>query len=265
MDLEKPIFVIGTPRSGSTYFASLLNSHPQILMTNETRVMVFASRMISSLLESNWCIEGEKELFKDIAFQHAKDMVLEFYTKLNRKAARRWGDKFPHYADAKLDPQCLSDINKLFPKAQFIHLTRDPRAVTASVINKYQQNQMSREEGLKEGIDVWKRCTKHALEFSKTLTKHRFFNIRYEDLMKVQEKTIKDLFSFLDEEISEEVKSFLEKESTQPTSFSLPTSEITNESLRTDTWDEKLTEQELAAVEKNTKELGLELGYSEKY
>ena len=36
----RPLFLIGSPRSGTTLLAKILNSHPRVLITNETAVFL---------------------------------------------------------------------------------------------------------------------------------------------------------------------------------------------------------------------------------
>ena len=40
-DGARPLFLLGAPRSGTTYAARLLDAHPEVLMTDEVRVFTF--------------------------------------------------------------------------------------------------------------------------------------------------------------------------------------------------------------------------------
>ena len=45
--MQDPFFIIGAPRSGTTFLQTVLDRHPDIFITNETRVMTFASRTLN--------------------------------------------------------------------------------------------------------------------------------------------------------------------------------------------------------------------------
>ena len=49
MQPSQPLFVIGSPRSGTTFFVQMLNCHPAIYITNETRIFVLLKDMIEIL------------------------------------------------------------------------------------------------------------------------------------------------------------------------------------------------------------------------
>ena len=45
--MAPPFWVIGAPRSGTTFLARVLDHHPDIFLTNETRLMLLFSRMLN--------------------------------------------------------------------------------------------------------------------------------------------------------------------------------------------------------------------------
>jgi hypothetical protein len=47
----EPLFLVGAARSGTTILAKILNSHPKILMTDETAVFLALSGLIEKSRE----------------------------------------------------------------------------------------------------------------------------------------------------------------------------------------------------------------------
>lgn len=41
-----PLFIVGAPRSGTTFLCSVLNAHPHIQLTNECRVFALVKEML---------------------------------------------------------------------------------------------------------------------------------------------------------------------------------------------------------------------------
>lgn len=262
MDEHRPVFIIGPPRSGSTFFAALLNAHPDIFITGETRAMVYVSRMIGSMLQDPWCIAGAREQFVPIARRHARQMVLDFYRELNAMDARRWGDKFPHYADPDVAPSCLEAMDDLFPAAQFICLVRDPRAVVASVMAKHLTAGSPRGTGLDEGIQVWNRCCATAMAFGAAIGTERYLCVRYEDVMQTPETAIAAILGFLGEAPSEALPAFVAAQRAVPAPLSAPTSEMHAATFPLRTWEGRLSRSEECKILDRTATVRPAVGYS---
>lgn len=174
--LGAPIFVIGAPRSGTTYVVELLNRHSQIFITNELRVMTFLNRVLNRTSKDRWILmNGRNEFLKSL--ETDLPAVLErHYRRLGASPGMRWGDKNPHYADRKTDPECLDLIDRMFPEAQFINMVRDGRDVVTSLVKKGWAD-------FDEAVDVWRRHVEHAEDFGSRVGADRFLMVRYEDLV----------------------------------------------------------------------------------
>jgi hypothetical protein len=55
--LSQPLFVVGSPRSGTTFLVRMLNQHPAIHITNETRIFVLLKDMIDIRGRHPWLLE----------------------------------------------------------------------------------------------------------------------------------------------------------------------------------------------------------------
>jgi hypothetical protein len=216
--MRPPFFVIGAPRSGTTYLVEALNRHERILITNELRLMTYLNRAVNRLPENKWILLNGRASFLDHFKLEIPGMVERYYRSLGADEQTRWGDKNPHYADPTNDAECLGLINEFFPESQFINLVRDGREVVSSLMAKGWAD-------LAEAMDVWKRHVLHADEFARTLSGNRFLTIRYERLVDLPFDTMNTAFEFLGVGPSLTVDRFLEDQSRERTPFSKPTTD----------------------------------------
>ncbi|MDH5421882.1 MAG: sulfotransferase [Acidimicrobiia bacterium] len=224
-----PIFVIGAPRSGTTYLGQVLRHHPNILLTNETRMMVMFSRILTQLCTDEWALLGHAAAFVDHLDETLPDLIASFYEKIGAREGMRWGDKYPHYADMRAHPLALVAIDRIFPNAQFVHILRDPIDVVGSITRKGWVSES-------QAWDVWARHVVHAREFGQVVGPERFFEIRYDELIADGIAATTELLEFLGVTQEPAVWGFLKEQELERTPFSLPTTDIasTNEQIAPD-------------------------------
>jgi len=99
----------------------------------------------------------------------------------------RWGDKRPAYY------ALISELDTMFPDAQFIHLVRDGRACAASLKRPPFSYSPSR------AIATWLNAMHAGRRAARKMPPERFLEIRYEDLVQRTEPTLRRLCSFLGE------------------------------------------------------------------
>lgn len=126
IESERPVFIIGLPRSGTTLVEQILASHPQVHGAGERRFAHQALQRAARELGG----DAEKLDFLDRLTQdsvrQAADWHLEQMKKLDEGRALRVVDKMPE------NYVLLGWIVTMFPKARVIHCRRDVRDVALS-------------------------------------------------------------------------------------------------------------------------------------
>ena len=212
---ERPIFVIGAPRSGTTLLRYVLSSHPRIHIPPESNfiprflrsrpgrefgradaVRVLETMMTYRSFFKDW--RGERpdptgliERFPDLVPSTIIDAVFSEYA--GQYGAERWGDKSPIYT------MHVDVIARAFPTAQFIHIIRDGRDVALSMQQTYRGGRFFYIDVF-YGARSWKRRVLHASAAGARLGPSRYLEFRYEDLTANPETVIRDICEFLGEE-----------------------------------------------------------------
>lgn len=153
--MSKPIFIIGSPRSGTSILTWCLGQHPNILPLEETvwiakvvrgidRSYAFGVRRAG---RSHLSDEGITRSVFFQAFGKAIDeLILSCHTPRKSPVepgvlfakSRSPGDPKRRWVDGTPENSFfISDLLCLFPEAQFIHLVREPDEIVRSLVNFY--------------------------------------------------------------------------------------------------------------------------------
>jgi hypothetical protein len=148
---DRPIIVLGCPRSGTTLLQVMLHSHPRIAIPPETRFLLPAYRerlRFGDLSETanrralgDFIVRTKGHRFADLGLDRnatvdqivegpptlgsAVGIVLRAYAE--RFGRPRWGEKRPAYYNH------IDVVMRLFPDAKIMHVVRDPRDCVASL------------------------------------------------------------------------------------------------------------------------------------
>ena len=276
MQSDRPIFVIGCPRSGTTLLQLMLHSHPRIAVPPETRFLIpayFHRKVYGDMRVAEnrrrlaeWIATGKGTKFRELGLD--KEEFIEaavrapgslgsvlgtaFQAYAQRFAKPRWGDKRPSYF------QHVGTIRRLFPDAQFIHLIRDGRDCVASLKEMpwYSGNVYTAVSNWAEAIDYGRR---HAAE----LPPDAYFELRYEDLTADPEGALRALCTFLGEEYDPAMR-----DPRQVASLAVPAHKVWHRnthrevtSARVGTWASRLEPWEVSLCETVLGERLTALGY----
>ncbi|MBV8801255.1 MAG: sulfotransferase [Alphaproteobacteria bacterium] len=255
-----PLFVTGAPRSGTTFFTVTLNRHPQVFVTNETRILSFLHNIHRTTKTPGPLLPPHpaRLAFLEILRSHFRQMVIEFYRdvldktnlgtpflsehQFNRKIAV-WGDKNPGYSDGTKEPGCLDFILDLFPHAKFVHVVRDPRSSIAS----YLKLSSVYKRDLNGCIEMWLSHAKEAERFFATLPQTQQLTVKHEEF---RAEGGPEIFCKVEEFLAlRHAKApalFLQKEMKTRTPYRSPTTPV--ERLGTDTYSETLSPAQIAEI-----------------
>lgn len=252
-EFPDPFFIIGSSRSGTTYLQRVLNQHPKLFITHETRVFTYINRALNELPADDRAVLTRKEDWLRLLRREFPMLAYRFYRLIGAPKDARWGDKNPHYADPKIDPTALTTIDELFPRSQFIHILRDGRAVVASVLGKGWALNVD------YAMDVWRRHVLHARAFGAQIGPERYLEVKHEDLVGDGEAVVAKIYAFLGVGPDDTVSAFLREQERERTPISKPTSDLAQQAGRP--WEGRLDPDALAVVEHGLADLLVELGY----
>ncbi|OJF09877.1 sulfotransferase family protein [Couchioplanes caeruleus] len=213
MPTDRPIIVVGCPRSGTTMLQLMLHAHPRIAIPPETRFVLAAyrerrefgdlrvaenrralARRIVDRRETRFCdlgLDAEETVELITAGQGTLGSALG--TIFQRYAARfgkpRWGDKRPAYLHN------VDILLRLFPDAQFVNIVRDGRDCVASL------KEMSwHRKDIYATVAAWARAVDDARRAARRLGPSQWYELRYEDLVADPQGRLGELCAYLGED-----------------------------------------------------------------
>lgn len=220
-----PIIVYGAPRSGTTYLIRTLNQHPEVFISMETRVFVWVHQSLNVLTRQDGVLLNERAAFVEHLRRLYPKLIRDFYLQL-APAARYWGDKYPAYASPQ-HKECLETIADLFPGARFIHIIRNGLDVVTSIARKGWVK-------FEAAHGVWTSYVDGGCEFGRKLPAGRYFELRYEDLIRDDLAMARKVFDFLGIEMHPDVVRFCREEQAERTPLSGPTRDMTQGAAMSD-------------------------------
>jgi len=119
--LERPIFLIGSPRSGTGISSDLFGAHPDVANLSDAHMIWDPRRRFDADADHDWT--SNDVTAEDAARLHAR---FEYHRRFHAK--QRFLNKNPR-SSVRIDY-----IRAIFPDAVFVHLIRDGRAVVASML-----------------------------------------------------------------------------------------------------------------------------------
>lgn len=220
---EKPVFIVGQERSGTTLLMTMLGCHPRIAVPEvawwyprfrgylhtygdlgqEENLCTLADEMIFGLMVPFWGMPANPKTLvdeilgdlKECSFAGIYCAMLERYARWVGKP--RWGEKTPN--NVFYAKEILED----FPNAQFLCVTRDARDVAADAIrssfgptNAY------------AAAHEWKFGQQTIQKLRSELPQTLWFDVHYEKLAREPEAVLRRLCVFLGEDYSPEMLDF---------------------------------------------------------
>lgn len=266
---NRPIFIVGANRSGTTLLRLVLNAHSRIAVPDEldyirayvinTPIADWQAPAVSDAVYaqyvdhwlSRWTSflpELDPDRLRADILRHPPTIRAPYATVLQAWADHygkaRWGEKTPgnlFYADILVE---------MFPDAQFIYLVRDPRAGVASMqrVDFFPDDPIFNAMIRQKSFQVGRRILHDSVPPDQRTT------LRYEDLVSAPEATVRTLCSFLQEPFEEGMLDFHRQadqymRSDAATSFNHKATRPISAD-RTDSWRSELSSTAVALIER---------------
>ncbi len=217
--LKLPFFLVGCPRSGTTYLQSLLAAHPEIISLPETkffhyllpnnepkrRIFGMASRRLRLRLVTLF----EKEMNRPDLLQYLPKNILftwqytrKFIQIMNLLAEEQgkniWLEKTPEHL------RHIDYIEKTIPRAKFIHIQRNGVDVIASLYEVSNQNPKFWYGGfdIEHCIDRWLEAVNITQQH---IHKQNHTLVKYEKLVEDTPTVLEELCKFMGVEFDEKM------------------------------------------------------------
>jgi len=190
LDDDRPVFIVGMPRSGSTLVEQILSSHPEIYGAGEVK---YLSRALGQLRDRFPSLPKYPEMAQKITPAQLDIVAKNYQQALSQGAgdAKRITDKLlTNYF-------FLGLINLLFPKAKVIHTRRDPVDTCLSGFTKLFKDDMPHSYDLAELGRYYAKYRELMEHWEKVLPEGFMTTVVYEDVVADTEKEARRLIEFL--------------------------------------------------------------------
>jgi|GEM_PF-799703 len=274
----RPVFIIGSGRSGNTLMRALLVAQGEIAIPPESYVLGSAirefyrynylpwqmlARLGLSRFESHpqfhtWEMDMLPVYHLALHFDREQqnfacliDVLYSNYAKQHQPQARRWGDKTP------MNTLYLDEIRQVFPHAQFVHMLRDGRDVVASYL------QSGLYDDLPAAARRWLEAIEAASQLGEKQGKDGYLLVRYEDLVNEPLRIVQDTCSFLDIAYRKEMLEFWKRADELGDTYQNHHQKI-HSPIKPDSigsWQRQLSEQQQEQVQRLLDGKLAELGY----
>jgi hypothetical protein len=200
---EGPVFVVGVFRSGTSFFFSLLNKHPEIALLYEADIACFHPTLLGGRLKKDWF--ERIDFWNSSMHRHGisqpahlplrpspnEAAVWLYKNYADRKGGRIYGEKSPSYAN------CLEKLATRFPNIRIIILWRNPIDVCESVCRAGKTSRFFRKRGMVSRIlhhfELLQKACGRLLAQGRPI-----LQVDYDSLVQDREKTMRRVCEFLD-------------------------------------------------------------------
>ena len=252
---NEPIFIVGSPRSGTTLMRNMLNRHPAIAiyreadfhhyiyrrrrsfgnlgdLGNRRRLVkeylsigcVTRMRMDLQALEATLLEEG-------VTYQAFFLSLLRFFARAHGKS--RCGEKTPRHA------QITQELCQWYPDAHIIHVVRDPRDVVASFLNMPWAD-----HNVLGNAHLWMRYNRAA---QRSRHHPKYLLVHYEQLVTQPEQELRHICASVGEDYSPAM--LVPKHDPTTDRFWMQRAEEAVSTARLGKWRDQLTADQVAVIE----------------
>ncbi|WP_425452152.1 tetratricopeptide repeat-containing sulfotransferase family protein [Aestuariispira insulae] len=189
---ERPVFVVGMPRSGTTLVEQVVSAHAMVAGAGEREALKLAVHAIAPQPAGIQCSSNWMENLLKATPEKRQEIAAGYLTEYDKAfpGALRVVDKMPH------NFTYLGFAAALFPNARFIHCRRSKVATGFSI---FQQNFASNYLFDTDLSDIAhaQNIQEELMDFWKSLMGERIYDVSYESLVSNPEQEIRSLINFL--------------------------------------------------------------------
>jgi len=203
-----PVFIIGCGRSGTTILGNTLSKHSKLKYLNERRDLWHKSYPEFDIWNKN---TQNSKLYAD-----EKDVILKQNNLLHHLLFREQvsGNAKILLEKLPINNFRLKFLEKSFPNAKYIYLTRNGLEVSESIEKSIQKGNWFRSHDLlksyniensdqNKGIWEWKLSIDQSDHFFRGIDRNRFKHLSYKDFIDSPAEMAKDIFDFLELDYTE--------------------------------------------------------------
>ncbi|MEQ1754807.1 MAG: sulfotransferase [Micropepsaceae bacterium] len=192
LESERPVFIVGMPRSGTTLTETIIGAHPQAFAAGELETVKRCEREAASLVYKD---EGPQKNPRHLTWVGIEILAQRYLDTIDTKAknvnAIRVTDKMPH------NFQAAGLIALLFPKARIIHTRRSPMDTCLSIWQQNFNDAHTYARNLKDLAHHYAQYLDLMEHWRQVLPSGRMLEIDYEELVENQEATTRKLIDFV--------------------------------------------------------------------
>jgi hypothetical protein len=233
IDKESPIILTGNQRTSTTFFANHFMKSPHFsfgseeglirnlliwfeLYRDQPELLPYARfneflHMLKARVSPHHIKQSEelRKIFRNLRKSGELKRIVERHNvneliqticgiAAQRKNAKAlfWGDKYPEYLFQ------LDDINRTFPRAKFIVMMRHPYSNVEALSRKISKNGLGKlVDNVDDCIEQYITWNNRWLGYKPQLTKNRYIEVKYEELMLNTWATLKRVNEFIGHEV----------------------------------------------------------------
>ncbi|MEM1402049.1 MAG: sulfotransferase [Pseudomonadota bacterium] len=259
---KPPIFIGGSGRSGTTLLRVMLDSHPEIYCGPELKLLPSISNLWGHSVREFRPIMDSYLLDRNEVSRLYREFIESFfYAALRESGKSRFAEKSPN------NVFCFTQLAEIFPDAVFVQIIRDGRDVVSSLLNMDWKTAGSGQKpaytsSALEAARYWVACVGAGRKLAiAENTSHRYFEVRYEDLILQPMKSMRSLLTFLGEDWDPRVLSYhsIDRDRGLESSSEAVAQPLSDASIGR--WRKDLTESQLIDVHESGRDLLEELDY----
>jgi Flp pilus assembly protein TadD len=206
---DLPIFIVGMPRSGTSLVEQILASHPQVFGAGELSLV---QRMTMELPAALGGAKPYPQCAKQLTAPKLEVLAQAYLAELQKR-----GGQAPRVTDkAPVNFLHLGLLDMLFPGTRIIHCVRDPFDTCLSCYFQPFSGDYSFAYDLGH-LGAYYRLYENLMAHWRQVLRLPVFELRYEDLVADQEKTIRALIGFCGLDWDDRCLKFYETERTVAT------------------------------------------------